>query len=62
MGYLLLGLTALVVACVCAYALYMAAMRERRSPWLWGVLGFIFNVFAVIAFRLMVGPIMKPYK
>ena len=52
----------MVVACVCAYALYMAAIRERRSPWLWGVLGFIFNVFAVIAFRLMVGPIMKPYK
>ncbi len=62
MGYTLLGLTALVVAGVCAYALYMAAKREGHSPWLWGVLGFVFNVFAVIAFRLMVGPIMKPYR
>jgi membrane associated rhomboid family serine protease len=61
MGYTLLGLTALVVVCVCAYALYTAAKRVGRSPWLWGVLGFVFNIFAVIAFRLIVGPIMKPY-
>lgn len=60
MGYTLLGLTALVVCAVCAYALYTAAIREGRSPWLWGVLGFVFNIFAVIAFRLMAGPIMKP--
>jgi hypothetical protein len=59
MGYAMFAVTALVIGGVCAYYLYEAARREKRSPVLWGVLGFLFNVFALIAFRLIAGPVVK---
>lgn len=59
MGYAMLAITALVIGLVCGYFLYVAAKREKRSAILWGVLGFLFNVFALIAFRLIAGPIVK---
>jgi hypothetical protein len=50
---------ALAIGVVCGYVLYRAAERERRSPWVWGIVGFLTNVVGLLIFRLTVGPIVK---
>lgn len=60
MGYVMLGIMALVIGAVCGFALYGAAERDKRSPIVWGVIGFLTNIIGVVVYRLMVGPIMKP--
>lgn len=60
-GYVMFVILALVTGFVCGYFLYDAARRKGRSPILWGLLGFLFNVVALIAFRLIEGPIVEPH-
>jgi hypothetical protein len=50
----------LAICVLCAYALYRAAEREQRNPWVWGVAGLLANIFAVLAFRMTAGPLVKP--
>jgi heme/copper-type cytochrome/quinol oxidase subunit 4 len=61
MGFIMLILTGVVIGAVCGYYLYMAAKREKRSPLVWGIFGFLFSVIALVAFRITVGPIVKTY-
>ena len=60
MGLIMLLVMALVIGGVCGYWLYRAAERDGRSPIVWGAAGFLTNVIGVIAYRLAVGPIVKP--
>lgn len=60
MGYTMFVVTALVIGAVCGYALYTAAQRDGRSPWVWGVVGLLTNIIGVVIYRVAVGPIMKP--
>lgn len=60
MGYTMFVVTALVIGAVCGYALYAAAQRDGRSPWVWGVVGLLTNIIGVVIYRVAVGPIMKP--
>ena len=57
MGYTMLVVTALVVGAVCGYALYVAAQRDGRSPWVWGIVGLLTNIVGVVIYRVAVGPI-----
>ncbi|HET9659619.1 MAG TPA: hypothetical protein VFP05_04780 [Thermomicrobiales bacterium] len=59
-GVIMLAVTALVIGAVCGYWLYKAAERDRRSPLIWGIAGFLTNIIGVVAYRLLVGPIVKP--
>lgn len=59
-GVIMLVVTGLVIGVVCGYWLYRAAERDGRSPIVWGVVGFLTSVIGVIAYRLAVGPIVKP--
>ncbi|CAN5741879.1 hypothetical protein BH23CHL5_BH23CHL5_13060 [soil metagenome] len=59
MAYVVAGLIALAIGIACGNALYRAAERERRNPWVWGIAGFLTNVIALIVFKLRVGPILK---
>ena len=60
MDLIMLGLTALVIGAVCGFALYSAAKRDGRSPWVWGIVGLLTNIIGVVVYRFAVGPIMKP--
>jgi hypothetical protein len=56
----MLAVTGLVIGAVCGYWLYKAAERDHRSPVVWGVFGFLTSVIAMVAYRVTVGPIVKP--
>ena len=59
-GIIMLVVTGLVIGAVCGYWLYKAAERDHRSPVVWGVFGFLTSVIAMVAYRVTVGPIVKP--
>ncbi len=59
MEIVMFGFIALAIGVACGYALYRAAERERRNPWVWGIAGFLTNVIALIVFKVRVGPILK---
>jgi hypothetical protein len=56
----MLVVTGVVIGAVCGYWLYKAAERDHRSPVVWGVFGFLTSVIAMVAYRVTVGPIVKP--
>lgn len=58
-GFVMLLVTGLVIGVVCGYWLYKAAERDHRSPVVWGFFGFVTSVIAMVAYRVMVGPIVK---
>jgi hypothetical protein len=60
MGYVMLGVMALVIGAVCGFALYSAAQRDGKSPLVWGIVGLLTNIIGVVVYRFTVGPIMKP--
>lgn len=59
MGFAMLIVMGSVIGIVCGFFLYEAARREKRSPWAWGIFGFLFSVIALVAFRVSVGPVVK---
>jgi len=58
MYYVSVFLVAIAIGAVCAYVLYRSAKARHRSPILWGLFGFFFNIIALVVWIVAVGPLV----